>query len=269
MIVYGLSGKSGTGKSYRASELCGKLHIEALIDDGIFVHGNTIIEGQSAKKQATRLGAVKTALFTDEAHRAKVSAAIRRIGPKSVLIIGTSDDMVNLIAERLDIPKPEQIIHIEDITTKEERELARQTRDRAGTHIIPAPTFQVKKQFSGYFLNPKRSFKTAGGEKPSHEKTIVRPTYSYLGEFTISDRVITDIVLHLAGQNPGIASVLFVASQNEDAGMYIRIITVMNYGFRLRDCAEKLQTDAIEAITQMTAFNILGVEVEIRGLKFK
>ena len=269
MLVYGLSGKSGTGKSYRASELCGKLHIESLIDDGIFVHGNTIIEGQSAKKQATRLGAVKTALFTDDEHREKVKFAIKRIAPKSVLIIGTSDDMVNLIADRLDLPRPEQIIQIEDITTKEERELARTTRDTVGTHIIPAPTFQVKKQFSGYFLNPKKSFKSNDGEKAPGEKTIVRPTYSYLGDFTISDRVITDIVTHLAEENPGVASVLFVATQNEDSGMYIRIIAVMNYGFKVRDCAEKLQRDAVEAITEMTAFNILGVEVEIRGLKFK
>ena len=38
MKVYGLSGKSGTGKSYNAAELCGRLDIDGLIDDGLFVH---------------------------------------------------------------------------------------------------------------------------------------------------------------------------------------------------------------------------------------
>ena len=268
MIVYGLSGKSGTGKSYHAGELCGKLEIESLVDDGLFMCGGSIIEGQSAKKQATKLGAVKTALFTDPEHCEKVKFAIRRMHPESILVLGTSDEMVERIANRLDLPKPEKIIHIEDVTTEEERQIARDSRDNTGTHIIPAPTFQLKKQFSGYFLDPKKSFKSDGQEKNFNEKTIVRPTYSYLGEFTISNKVISDIVNHQAVSNPGVSSILFVATKIEDNGIYVRIIANMNYGFKLKDCAQKLQLDSMEAITEMTAFNVLGIGVEIRGIRF-
>ena len=42
MKIYGLSGKSGTGKSYNAGELCGRMHIPAIIDDGLYIYGSSI-----------------------------------------------------------------------------------------------------------------------------------------------------------------------------------------------------------------------------------
>ena len=100
MKIYGLSGKSGTGKSYNASELCYRLNIPAIIDDGLFIYGSSIAAGVSAKKQETRIGAVKTALFMDNDHCAQVRAAIRRAKPSAILILGTSDDMVEKIEDR-------------------------------------------------------------------------------------------------------------------------------------------------------------------------
>ena len=41
-------------------------------------------------------------------------------------------------------------------------------------HTIPAPTFQVKKKFSGYFIDPKRSFR----KKENKTKTVIaRPEH--------------------------------------------------------------------------------------------
>ena len=272
MKVYGLSGKSGTGKSYNAAELCGRLDIDGLIDDGLFVHENRIVAGTSAKKQATKYGAIKTALFTNDDHCKEVQKAIRKTSPESILILGTSDEMVERIASRLALPKPMRIIHIEEITTEEQREAALHMRESAGTHVIPAPTFQVKKQFSGFFfIDPKKSFREAekGRTEGEKEKTIVRPTYSYLGDYEISDKLISDIVLHDASLQQGISSVLFVASQNDEAGMYIRIIVLLNFGAKAIDTAEALQAAVERDVEGMTAFNVLGVEVEIRGFRFK
>ena len=50
MIVYSLTGKSGTGKSYHAVNLCRKLGIDAMIDDGLFIYKNKIEAGRSAKR---------------------------------------------------------------------------------------------------------------------------------------------------------------------------------------------------------------------------
>ena len=44
MDVYTLAGKSGTGKSFHAMNLCRKYNIEAIIDDGLFIYKNIVPE---------------------------------------------------------------------------------------------------------------------------------------------------------------------------------------------------------------------------------
>ena len=263
MIVYGLSGKSGTGKSYHAAELCAKNEIRGLIDDGLFMMDGNIIAGVSAKKQATSIAAIKTAIFTSDAHCEEVKKAIKNEAPEKILILGTSDRMIEKITERLGLSKPLDIIHIEDITTEAEREKALKFRNENGMHVIPAPTFQVRKQFSGYFLDPRKSF----GKDQAIEKTIVRPTYSYLGDYIISTKVVTDIVEHIAGLVPGIAEVLWTAFDNDEQGCVVRTVVLMNKGSSFVTTAEIFQAKIFQVVKEMTAFNVLGVEVEIRGYK--
>lgn len=265
MLVYGLVGKSGTGKSYNAAELCGHMEIDAIIDDGLLIYEGEIAAGTSAKRSATRLGAVKQALFTSDGHCAEVRDAIKAFAPDKLLVLGTSDEMVLKICERLGIPGPSRIIRIEEITTAEQRREASKHRNDDGTHIIPAPTFQVKKQFSGYFVDPKKAFRESGAGNIPAERTIVRPTYSYLGNYAISDKVITDIVERAAEGVAGVASVLWVACNNEDAGMYVRAILMFEDSAAVYECALELQKRAANMISYMTAFNVLGIEVEIHG----
>ena len=63
MKVYALVGKSGTGKSYQAINLCRDRDIESIIDDGLFICRGKAMAGKSAKREATKIGAIKTALF--------------------------------------------------------------------------------------------------------------------------------------------------------------------------------------------------------------
>ena len=51
MKVYTLTGKSGTGKSYQAINLCKEKGIESIIDDGLFIYHNRVEAGISAKRQ--------------------------------------------------------------------------------------------------------------------------------------------------------------------------------------------------------------------------
>ncbi len=270
MRIVGFSGKSGTGKSFASAELCGRLGIEAVIDDGLFIVKGNIVAGTSAKKQPTRLGAVKTAIFTDDAHRDEVAAAIAASGVSSLMVIGTSDRMVDEICSRLGLGQPEEHIHIEDVSSPEQIKKAVRLRSSAGTHIIPAPTMQVKKQFSGYFLDPRKGFrKDEQGKGLSSEKTLVRPTYSYMGDFEISDKVISDIVSYTAKNDDAISDVIWVASNNEEDGLYIRIILRCRYGRPVKESARALQEKVWQAVSQMTAFNILGIEVEVREFNMK
>ena len=105
MKVYGLIGKSGTGKSYQAINVCKEYDIESIIDDGLFICRNKVMAGISAKRQPTKIGAVKTALFSTDEHMEEVRDKIKKIKPSSILIIGTSDGMVDKMLEEYDIDR--------------------------------------------------------------------------------------------------------------------------------------------------------------------
>ncbi|MDD4565628.1 MAG: Asp23/Gls24 family envelope stress response protein [Eubacteriales bacterium] len=267
MKVYGLVGKSGTGKSYQAMTLCKELDIESIIDDGLFIYGNSILEGASAKRQDTKVAAIKTALFTDEEHRNAVSDKIKAVSPETILVLGTSEKMIKRIIQRLELPEFERLIQIEDITSEEEREIARKQRQELGKHIIPVPTLQLKREFSGYFLDPLRIIRRWRGGKSVSEKTVVRPTYSYLGEYSISDKLISDVVSYLGDKIEGVESVTKVNIENNSDGMKITIYLICRFGYQIIDAAKELQRTVIKIVGTMTAFHIKTVDVEIKGLK--
>ena len=97
MKVYTLSGRSGTGKSFQAINLCKERNIESIIDDGLFIYRNKVISGISAKRERTIIRAVQAAVFDDDDRAEEAKAAIARMKPNSILIIGTSDRMVDKI----------------------------------------------------------------------------------------------------------------------------------------------------------------------------
>lgn len=266
MKVYALVGKSGTGKSYRAMSLAGKKNISAIIDDGLLIHGAQVLAGISAKRQQTKIGAIKTALFTSKEHKQQVADEIKKLNLESILILGTSERMVEKIGQRLELPPIEETIFIEEITTAEEREAAQKQRNEFGKHVIPAPTVSLKNDFSGYFLHPLRMMKSFGFKQHQNERTVVRPTYSYLGEFFISKRVVKDIVSHLGLKNPAVANVLEVFSKRGTNGVELTVMVSMIYGVNIIEQAEILQRDIAQKIEEITAFNIAFVNIEIKSL---
>jgi len=266
MKVYALVGKSGTGKSYQAMNLCREKNISAIIDDGLLISGSSIIAGISAKRQETKIGAIKTALFSNEEHRRVVVGAIKSTAPSSILLIGTSDKMVSQIAQKLELPDIEETIYIEDITSEEERELAHKQRNELGKHVIPVPTFQLKKDFSGYFLDALRIFRGRGaGKETFAEKSVVRPTYSYLGEYSISGKVIEDIINYTAKDIDEVVSVGKVTAKTSPGGIQIWIAAVFKYGVSIPITGRRLQQKIASRIALMTAFNIEAVNIEVRA----
>ena len=185
--VYAFVGPSGTGKSYRAQMVASERDINFIIDDGLLIMGNEVIAGKSAKKAPTKIETVKKALFYREEEKNEIINAIKQYRPKSILILGTSDGMVEKIAENLKLPKISETIYINQVATEKEMQTAKRIRVTQGKHVIPVPTFEIKKDFSGYLLDPLQIFKSKGkGQKPYiSEKSIIRPTFSYLGKFTI------------------------------------------------------------------------------------
>ena len=225
--------------------------------------------GISAKRQATMIGAIKTALFTTDEHKEAVVAKIKEINPKSILILGTSDEMVNRIAARLELPEIQKRIRIEQITTEKEREEARHQRQDFGKHVIPVPTFQLKRDFAGYFVDPLKIFRTWGKNKGSifSEKSVVRPTYSYLGDYMISDKVIEDIIFNVVQRSGCVRSVVRADILQHEENLEIKILVFMRKGCNIINEAKQLQKSINEKIDYMTAFNVERTDIEIRGLK--
>ena len=267
MKVYGLIGKSGTGKSFQAVNLCKERNIESIIDDGLFICRNKVVAGISAKRQKTKVGAVKTALFTDDDHRDETVAAIRKMKPSSIRIIGTSDRMVDKIAARLGIGRIGESIYIEEITTEAQRDAARRQRHEMGQHVIPVPTFQLKRQFSGYFMIPvRRLLKELGPWRDISEKSVVRPTYSYLGNYEISEKVMADIVECVRRENRQVAEINRVGVVRMQDGIDIYVAATFRRGERLDEAAARFQRTAVERIEEMTSFNVNRLDLEVRGL---
>ncbi len=267
MKIYALVGKSGTGKSYQAINLCKDKDIESIIDDGLFIYKGEAISGKSAKREATKIGAVKTALFKEDKHCFDAKRAINECKPNSILIIGTSFGMVEKIAQRLEFGEIDEFIQIEDITTEAERRIAEKQRKGQGKHVIPVPSMQIKHQFTGYFLSPLKIFKAIGAGKGSFtEKSVVRPTYSYMGDFIISEQVIADIIRCSARGIEGIKSVAKVVSQNGIEELEVEVVLIVQKGYRVVDVARQLQKKSADMIEEMTAFNIREFNIEVRSI---
>ena len=272
MKVYSLTGPAGTGKSYQAMALCQEKNIVSIIDDGLFIFRNKVEAGISAKRQKTKVGAIKTALFTTDEHCDSVRRRIRELEPESILVIGTSDKMADRIVARLELPAVSERIHIEDITTEEDRKIAERQRTLQGKHVIPVPTLQLKRDFAGYFMDPLKIFRsglfggTVKGEGAAAERTVVRPTYSYLGEFYISDKVISDIAQILGRRSPGVDRVLKIYENTAPDSLNVEVSLAMSYSPGIWEHAADFQHELAKQIESMTAFNVVRVNVDIKQI---
>lgn len=261
--VYAFVGPSGTGKSYRAQMVAGEKNIDFIIDDGLLVKDNQIVAGNSAKKAPTKIETVKHALFLSEEEKQEIYKALKKYKPESILILGTSDGMVEKIASNLGLPKISETIYIQDVATEQEMETARRIRVTEGKHVIPVPTFEIKKDFSGYLLDPLQIFKSKGkGQKPYiSEKSIIRPTFSYMGKFTISDNVFRQIVEHLAEKNPAVHKILRLRAENTGAGPTIYMEVMVVYGYNVMEELKKFKEKTRKEIENLTAMNVVSLEV--------
>lgn len=269
--VYAFVGPSGTGKSYRAQMVAGEYDIHYIIDDGLFIKDNEVIAGNSAKKAPTKIETVKHALFLTEEEQKEIRKAIKKYKPNSILILGTSDDMVKKIAENLGLPEVEKTIYISDIATKEEMDTAKRIRTTEGKHVIPVPTFEIKKDFSGYILDPLQIFKTKGRGKDPYisEKSIIRPTFSYLGNFTISDTVFRQIAEHLASKTDFIDRIIKTRVDKLPEGPYIYMEVIVNYGYNLVDGLKDFKEKTKKEIEKLTTMNIQKIDIVAKGIKVK
>ena len=266
MKVYALIGQSGTGKSYKAFIVARDRNIDYIIDDGLLIGGTRIVAGKSAKKEKTKMASVRRALFEDTVHRKEVREALVKEKPDKLLIIGTSIKMANQIRELLELPEFEGIIHITDVSTQKEIELARKSRTEDGKHVIPVPTFEIKKDFSGYFIDSLKIFNRKEKITDVFEKTIIRPTYSYLGKYEVSKTALNHLVIICVKKFERVNKVLKVKIESSNSGVIIDVEVALKLVTRIDQIVVEIQKELSEKVEYMTGMNVLAVNITVKSI---
>ena len=265
--VYAFVGPSGTGKSYRAQLVASENNIHYIIDDGLLINENDVVAGNSAKKAPTKIETVKKAIFIDKEDRKEMIQALKKIKPDSILILGTSDGMVEKIADNLQLPRPEKTIYINDVATENEIETARRIRTTEVKHVIPVPTFEIKRDFAGYLLDPLQIFKYRKNDTPYiSEKSIIRPTFSYLGKFTISDTVFRQITEYVAKKVEGIDRVSRVRVESADGATTVYAEVYVIFGYNIVNVLREFKQKVKKEIENLTSMNVQEVSVLAKGI---
>ncbi len=268
IAVISFVGQSGSGKSTAAIRIAREYRIEYIIDDGLLIHGSTIVAGTSAKRAETKIESVRRAIFDDPSRSESMRRALSEHMPPALMIIGTSDAMLEKICNSLWLNQPAIKLRIEDVTTEEERNQARQTRLSEGKHTIPVPSMEIKHDFSGYFTEPLQKLiqrfdrsQTYTATTSDQERTVVRPTFSTLGNFSISDEAMKALISLLALRIEGVEQVVDTKIRKESYGIIINMDLSIFYGSSTQDILAEVQAAVSEGVEFYTSINVLAINV--------
>ncbi len=272
MKVYALIGSSGTGKSHQSALVAYQEGIDYIIDDGLFIGNNQILAGRSAKRENTKMAATKRAIFLDPEHASQVKERIREIQPQSILVLGISERMITKILSRLELPAAQKFIHIEEVSTPALIAKAVEIRQKENRHVIPIPTFALERDFPGYVLDSIKSFFRGNKGNPSAirhaEHSIVRPLYSTLGNYYISEQVLEQIAVYETEKMEGIARCNRVTVTYNRKGMSMSMELAIKYGARLHlpTLLKRAQLEVKNTLENLTGLQIYHINITARRI---
>ena len=269
MEIIAFVGPSGTGKSYRSLIVAKENNADGIIDDGLLISHGKVIAGTSAKKEDTRIASVKHALFLPNKYANEMKSAIQKSKIKKLMILGTSEGMAIKIAKRLEVGEIQKFIYIEDVATPDEIAMANRMRMEDGKHVIPVPTFEIQKDFSGYFLHPLRRFqpnRDIEEKNAEADKSIVRPTFSYMGDFVISDEVVIELAIHEAMKVEGMHKINNINIRKTNHGAHIDITATIKFGYNIPSVCRRAQHLIRETIENLASVNVRRVHFLVRNL---
>ena len=267
MKVIALVGESGTGKSHKALLIAHKDNIEYIIDDGLLIKKDKILAGLSAKKESNKIQAIRRAIFLDEEQAQSVREIIKREKPKKLMVLGTSKGMIDKIVQTLNLPPVSQLVHIEDISSEKEIQIARTSRSREGTHIIPLPGIEVQRKFPINLVESLEIFyRKRYRNRKIGERTVVRPPFSYFGKLFISENAILDIIFFTIKDFKEIIRVGKTRISISEEGILVQMNLVLRYGKSIPDIVKKIQEDLKKELDYITGINIIKIDVLVEDL---
>ena len=260
MEVYTLIGASGTGKSHNALNVAKEYGIEAILDDGILVMNGKRMAGHSAKMEQTAMGAVKCAIFNNPRDAQEMRDAIWKLQPKKILVLGTSERMVERIVATLDLPEIKK-----KIATEEQIAEALKMREN-GKHVIPLPNIEVKKDMSNAIIGSLVNFFTKKDNKGDNERSIVRPKFSQLGTLTIADTVIEQIVSHIISGFREFGKGAKISVQMDEYGVNIFCEMNVKYGVAIQAKVVECQKEIVAAVDAYAGLNVRKIDMRIASI---
>jgi len=258
--VYALIGDSGTGKSFRARLVAEKYDINLIIDDGLLIRESQILAGKSAKREKNRVTAIKRAIFDDEEYAQEIRDALKKEKFKSIMIIGTSEKMVAHITDQLNLPYPDQIIYIEDVSSQDEIAQAKEIRRTEDKHVIPVPLIEVKKDPSHRILDSFRLFiknhPYLFWKTKVVEKTIVQPPFSSRGKLSISEAALAQMIIHCVGEYEPRIRIRKMAIDTTLDGYLVKMKLIYPYGMSIPGTLAGLQDYIIKNVERFSGIFI-------------
>ena len=125
--------------------------------------------------------------------------------------------------------------------------------------------------FSGVMLDPLNILRRrgAGSYENMGEKAVIRPTYSYLGRFTISDYTIYQLAEHAAKRNEAVSQITRFRADKAEDGIRIEMDIVLYYGYPLPKVFSGLRKDIAEEIEKYTSLNSVAVILTAKNIVMK
>lgn len=287
--VYAFYGPSGTGKSFRAKLVAQKFGIKAIIDDGLLIQDDEILAGHSAKLEKNYMGAVRVALFDSKEHRDEVARAIAQHKIRKILILGTSEKMVNKIAMRLQLPLPEKYIRIEDIATPEQMDEARRSRQIEGKHIIPVRAYEMKETgYSKIFANSIRvslakqkilmrilekllgksesDQNTISQNTKLFEKSVVKPSFSQGKRKEISHAVLAKMTMEAISSYNSRVYIKKLSIRNSKQGYIFVLVVDLPMERNLTETSQEIKSCIVSSIEKSSGVLVEEVYIVIDHL---
>ena len=122
-------------------------------------------------------------------------------------------------------------------------------------------------------MDPLQIFKSTGRGKAPYvsEKSIIRPTFSYLGNFEISDTVFKQIINYVVERSKEINKIqrIIIKKHNDlNDGLYIYIEVIIEYGYNVNQAITLLKQNIVREIENLTAMNVLGTDIVLKGVNY-
>ena len=268
--VLAFVGPAGTGKSERALSVARKNAVDYIIDDGLIIARGQIMTGKSAKTEKNMVRAIRRAIFSDHEHRQNAVNFLSSKTPCKILILATSDDMVQKIVKALCLPKPDRIISISEVSTKKEIESALRERRENRQHTIPVSYAQIQRRFAGKLVRQIKGMFKWGKDDP---KTIVKPPFSFSGDVIIDEDVLHTITRYLLTYGDRVKKIKELEIESDSHGGAITLGVVLNISSNPKEqsvfeIAKTLQRKVRRGLGYFTGIDVKKVDIKIDEVSF-